>query len=258
MLQELFDAISRQAVEAHGKIIVKHEAEPAHTYWMRGKDGEWSSYDADPEPRDHTVKDLSSLKTFVDDHIAGNDETALRVWYSIEAVILIVDDDTRRDRLTLPLKLSPQMTSLQAMEKQPKAIKQTELVRWLRTMMAGAMSRCPNLLEIVRRVKFVVNQSGQSIATHGKTSVGRSIETEMTGVATIPELVEFTIPVFDASFPGINAVVPVAIDIDAGTESFTLIPIPGEIAKRLDDAEQALGEDVEEVISGVPAFRGTP
>ena len=142
------------------------------------------------------------------------------------------------------------------MAKHQKAMAQKETIATIRLQFRGCAPG--NLADLFRQVKFNVNQSGESELQKNKVSVGKSTLAEFHGLQNIPDEVAFTVPVFDGKFE-CRETVMVAIEPDPQTQTFQLIPFPGEIEAALQRAEHRLGMALrEQMPEGVPVIFGAP
>ena len=260
MLKELYEAISRQAVEANEKQILQPPGGPEHVYGIVHRDGTVEWKEAAPHPRNHKAGDLDSLVANAERFAPQADgaDTVAVCWYSRKGVVLLAEDATRRDRVTLPLTLSPQLAYLQRLEESKPRVQftQADLVLTLRTTLARSIS--PDVVAVFRRLNFRKSSGGASEVGHGKASIGRELQAELTGSGAIPETLAFRVPVFAAGVP-FEAAVECAVDVQAEAERFLLIPLPGEIENAITQAETYIGGILAENLpETVPAFYGEP
>ena len=238
-----------QASQAH---VIDGVPGPKHTARIETRDGNIVMVNAEPDPRDHKARDLSAIIAFAEAEQTKNSA----VWYSRDAVVCLINDDDRRDRVTLRLDLSPQILQLMAFEKNTISLKQSQLVILLRTTFAGCLSTAGEIITIVRNLKFKATIDGQSNLQHGSSSVGRALQQEITGAKAIPEEITLDVPIFANAF-NFTGRIRVAIDIDIATETFRLIPLPLEIERAIAGAENKIGEALNGSLD-VEALYGTP
>jgi hypothetical protein len=149
------------------------------------------------------------------------------------------------------------LTDLAVEAKGRPSYKQADFVRLLRITFAGCLGPAGNLLEIVRKIQFRVNQAGRSEVQHGKASIGKSLEAELTGAGALPEEVVFQVPIFESGFQDLE-MVGCALEVDPQTETFQLIPYPRSIEEALSVAEERLGAELTASLEGVRVFHGVP
>lgn len=254
MLKEFVEAISAQAVKAASLKIVAVAPEPSHVYYTQDADGTATMHEAQPVPRAHVALSLQAVVAFA----KANDDAA--IWYSRDKVVCLLDDSTRRDCVVLLLSFSSQLKLLNELEKTRKPYKQADFIKLLRINLGNCMTNNGNLLDNIRRLKW---ESGQAVNTnigHGKASIGRSIQAEVTGEAPIPDYALVTAPIWDNGFT-YAANVKCALEVDAPTESFQLIPLPQEIEAAVVSGEERILRDLQALLgegSTTPLYYGSP
>lgn len=220
--------------QASNAKVVPGVRTPDNIALIEHRDGSVKEYEIPHGPANHQAYDLN---TVIRQCIVESDSGS-EIWYSREGVVGLLDCSDRRERCTLKLGFSPQILKL---SEPPKNMTQKEFLLLLRTTYADC--GCDQLVGIVRNLKFANNQSGASSVTHGGVSVGRSIEQSVTGASSIPENVILSVPIFDRYFSCVGKI-KCAIDIDASTETFRLIPLPLQIERAIRDAESFIGESI--------------
>lgn len=251
MLDAALKLLSDQAVKAYGPHIVNREAEPPHVYFVDGK-----RTVAEPPPRDHVAADLGAIIDFA----KANPKAS--VWYSAAGVTCLVDDATRRDRVSLKLSLSRQLEKIMSWGDKSPPMKQRDFILMLRTMFKRNLAQAPNLIDSVRIVKFTASKQTDANIGSGKASIGTKIETEISGAGGIPDDFFFNVPIFGEPFGNIEGLIDVALEMDATSESFTIHPVPGTISKQIALAENVIGETLRKAIedggkSGPRVFYGS-
>ncbi len=249
MKKELFEAIGQQAIETVSLKVVHPKEEPDHVYYTVDKSGLIERHSADPKPRDHKAYSLAPIITR-----AADEKTAV-IWFCRETVVLLMDDDNRRDRITLALNFSEPLKII--MGGLSKAFSQKELVLLLRAKFRDCLERSGELISIIRNVKFQINQQGGTEIAHGKSSVGKALQMELTGAGTIPEYITLMVPIFDNS--GLNRTrypITLALEPDAATQTFQLMPLPGEVENAIAAGEEHIGELLSQQLEGTTILYG--
>lgn len=226
------DALSAIAVKAAGtaQVVTHPPQEPENVYYLDGK-----KCVADPIICKSAARDLSAIVAHAEEF---NDSS--EVWYDRKFVICIFDRSDFLERITLPLVWSPQMKRLMEMDEDKDEINQRDLILLLRTLFKNNLDS--NLISIIRAMRFTTAVDNASEIQHGRTSLGKKIESAATGQDKIPESFTLRVTVWDnANFPK-KYPVEVCLDMDAQTETFTLIPVPGDIEKAMVMAEMDLRE----------------
>lgn len=184
----------------------------------------------------------------------------VQIWHSRDKVACVFDAEGKvRDACELELTPSPQMAMLQKWDQAGGVLlSQAEFVLLLRTTFAGAAG--PDLVNIIRKVKATRGAEINQQIGQGKVSMSRSIVSEMTGAAEVPERVNFYVPIFAQSAIGETGFVPVEIDPKPDTEQFKLVVHPGKIEEAFADAERRIGERIVKLLGDkntIPVHRGT-
>lgn len=262
MDQQLFHAINAQAVKAAGVVVLAPEQEPEHRYAIVSPNGSIEWREAEARPRKHVIRDFETLKALVRGEYPNSE-----IWYSRKGVQAFLDKTNRRDVVSLPFSVSPQMRQLLAWEQTGGAkLSQSQMILILRTVFCGCLGRAGDVIGIFRRVKFNQIRNEDSTVQHGRASIGKSIESELTGVSTIPERITFEVPIFSQftanRLP--RGVVTCAVEIDAANQTIQLIPEPLAIEEALGVAECQLEDELTELINSddavpsIPIYFGDP
>ncbi len=246
MLQELFEAIQEQAREAMSPKVFQAPGEPPHRYYLATPDGTTSLLSADPPPRNHQASDLETVARWAS---AGAGPVA--VWYSRAGVVALLNDETRRDRVSLKLTLSPQMKTIMALDVKAPAYDQKAFIRLLRIDLAGCLPS-PNLLQAVRTLKFSVLRGVEGEVQHGKESIGRALKAELVGANALPEDVILRLPPWEGVVAA-HVEIACAVEIDPVGERPQLIPFPGQVERAVRAAEADLGSQLRELLAEVGA-----
>jgi hypothetical protein len=244
MIAEGIKAIEELAKLADFPCLQHPEQEPDHVYLLNGE-----PRIAEPKPRLHQAADLSAVVAFALRVRDNNDEmpdirsggTCPTVWYHRSGVVCLLDDATRRDRVELKLAYSPQLLELMALDGKRRKWEQAELILWLRVFFSGCLGEHPDFLPLLRNIRWQSSNEGAGSIQHGKASVGRAIQAELSSEKPLPEVVTFDVPVFAGCLSLVKASVPCAVEIAVKDERITLIPLAGEIENCLREAEERLG-----------------
>ena len=259
MLAELVEKLVSLGSESQTIVYEKPPAEPPHVYFTREQNGDLLRRSAEPAPRQHTALDLQPI---IDMAKTWSEYCKIvSIWASRQGVVCLLDDATRRDRVSMLLSWSEQLAVLKGFaQPTPTWMKQEDLVRVLRISLAGCVPT--SLLPIVRKTKFRQNAEGETEVAHGKASMGRSMERELTGTSNIPEQITVIVPLWQGFQAHHPYPVECAIEIDVVTERFAIVPLPGEIERAIRKGESDLinhlkAQFVDEG-STVMVYYGTP
>ncbi len=258
MLKEFFDAIGQQAVKAAVPFHVQPLNEPAYFYYLRTADGTLERHEAKPSPRAHKTLDIASLVRFGAALDTGESSPVL--WYSRVGLVLIVDDATRRDRVSMSLEFSPQMLLLQSLERETKWYTQAQFLSLLRVKLGACLINHPALIPSLRKIKFRTSSEGGSEIVQAKASVGKSLSAELSGAEPIPEEVTLSVSIFNGRAEYSEIVC--SLDVDPEKVTFSLTPLAGAVEDAIREGESQLRNVIASEMDGaqldVPVYYGTP
>lgn len=238
-LQELFRA-------TNPLVVVKPPAEPDHIYYLTDQEGgNIQRVEADPQPRRHTASDLSAIVAFARefhglDSADQDERNDVDVWYHRTGVVCLLDSQSRRDRITLPLAYSEPLKVLQNLDGKPCSFSQKEFVRLLKVNLANCVDGA--LISALCYLKFKATTDGESSIGHAKVSVGKSISAQVTGQKEFPEVIHVSVPIFHGFMHHATHAVACALEIEPTNERFSLTPLPGEIELCIRAAEDEIGQ----------------
>lgn len=206
-----------------------------------------------PKPRESKVDSVADLCAAA----LSYGKSTPSVWIAGESVVLIADDDDRRDRVTLPLRRTEQWKKIRHLQGNP-VIDQPGLIQLLRVDLPGVVGR-EGLLPTVRALKFKQSSEGTANIQHGNESLGRMIENQITGAGDIPEQLEVLVPLYDnPGLAGETQSVMLDLDIVAAKEHFRLRPLPHTLEAAQNAALESIREEIQQALTGVRVFYGTP
>lgn len=213
-----------------------------------------------PPPRKHTVASLSQVVGAVQRFGQGgeNDDTAPTIWHNVAAVVAILEDERRADRVSLALAFSPQFSKLLQLQ-QENEFDQVEFVRLLRHDFAGCVK--PELVPLFRRITFNRRNDGTADLQHGRESLGRSVEAAVTASEDIPEQIAVKCRVYETQGCEWAVTVVCTVDIDTQLAQFSLTPLPGELTIALQAVQEKIGaylRDALEDNAKIEVFYGSP
>jgi hypothetical protein len=261
MLKAFLDRLLEVGASAAAPSILALPGEPKHRYAIALPSGELEFCEAESPPRNHTVRSLDALIAAVKDFAPDTSEDvschALTVWYSSGGVTALLDDAARRDTIRFPLTLSPQIRLLESLGTATRHLDQKAFIRLLRVELADCLP--PELLGAVRLLKFRQSSQGESTVVSGKASYARTADYEVTGASPLPETLHANVPIFvqDRDWQGVKC----AVEINEETCTLALMPLPLEVEKAIQRAEESLGSrlrDGLEGVAGVSVYYGSP
>lgn len=224
-----------------------------------------------PEKRDYKAASIQSLIGVIGEFAPKGPEgqpdpaSTLDVWAWVNkgnVVVQIHQSGDRRERITLNLQRSDAFKAIETLGKGGQ-VNQRTLLDYLRTQIN--CPHTPDLLPLVKRLKFNVSTAGDSTVGNGRESMGKRLEAEVAGLdgGSMPELVTFEVPLYDDLFDEKGEVIRRSIecsfDVNTVEQSFALKPRAGEIEKALRELDQYLIDQIKfGVASSVRVFRGVP
>ncbi len=256
-LMETVKLIQDQAVTASGAINkctgLSVSGMPAHQTFLIGPTGERELITLDPQPRKHSLASLDEAIAFINKK--ATEDSA--VWFDLSGVVVVLDDATRRDIATLPLKLTPVMQLLARIEADGDRYDQKDFRRLLRVDLASAR-KDDKLLNWVSNAKFNTSTSVGGVVTSSKESLGRDIDdAALSSAGEFPEEIGLEVRVFDDASLKETWGVKCAVELFLRESEFTLTPYPLELHNAIESEVFVIGKKLRESVK-VPCFRGRP
>ena len=217
--------------------------------------GQIEERDIVPGVRDH---DFTTLQSFADavNHYASVDGAT--VWVGRQSIIALIDDDDRRDRLTLHLPYSEQWKLLLKLQEQP-LMDQDRFVQALRTELLGLVGR-ESLLQTVSKIKWHRSESGEASITHAGESMGKSIQAAVSGAGNIPEDALITTTVYaNPDLRELTHQVAMSLQVRHTDQKFRFKPLGDELVRVQDATLAAIFDQLQEKVGeNAKVFVGTP
>lgn len=216
-------------------------------------------YETFPAPlRKFRVESLIDLCTMAQDKmVVGGDDACPQLFHDDGGVYLVIDANDRREIVSLPLRKSERFKTLEAMVASPWIGTPAQTVQLLRFKLQGV--GCDALIAALRKVDFARTNKTSADVTHGRETLGRSVEAAVQSVDTIPEVFAVDLPVFtnnglrDQIFR-----VRCGIHIDPHEGTIRIAPLADEITSALTGAQFAIIEALNAMAPKVPRFWGSP
>lgn len=187
------------------------------------------------------------------------DGTRCFVFVSMSKVVALVNEEDRRERITLDLAVTPTWETLRNLR---GALTQAQAIDLLRRQL-DATYQPHNIIATLRSVKFKESSDGQSNIGVGKAVVSKSIQAELTGASDIPEDMTITAPIWSNVFVDDaprTAPVLCCVDVDLAEQKFLIRPKAGQIEAHERDAQEWLVTQIARSINdkSVSVFAGFP
>lgn len=240
--------------------IIKAADEPPGWYYLRQGDGSLTRVRAEPVNRQHAMGDLESLISFLkDDPELPEDLARTTVWCGRESVTVLLDDEDRRDRITLELAFTPQwLKLLELTEEPPKPWEHKQLLRFLRDLIPAFRSED---LAVLRQIRLRAQTDTEMSVSHSKESLGKRVMAEASGVTDLPEYLEAQVPVYQTPGEDLVAAITCDLDIDTIEGKFYLVPRAQDFENALQRADESRMRRLREGLAGLPkiqVYRGVP
>ncbi len=257
MFQELFDAICEKAVLASSPAVA--DVDLRKPYLVRGETGGTILQSAiKPPRRTHQPKSLEAIGAFATHN--SLDEKASS-WFDRLGVMLFPVDVDREDVLAMSLSASPQLKEIISWEKAGPGgtqFDQKAIRRMLMVRMRGCLANADDILQTLASVRWAMNDQQEKTVLKGKSSLGKSLQTEFIGIENLPDYLTFNVPIWETGFVRFQQI-EVALEPDEQTQSFRLIPVTGAIETAVCEAEVALGESLRTILDqSIPVYYGKP
>jgi hypothetical protein len=222
--------------------------------------GEVKSFDVPASPRDHELGQLADLVALAN-RFAEDGEGPPSVWYSEDAVVLVIDDAGHRvERARLPLVVSDVFARLVALRRSPREawMEQKPFVRLLRVELAGTLDPV-ELLNAVRSLKFSSTAEARGEVRRAQESMGREINSRVDAAAEIPEEVRLLAPVYKTAGEDERFPVRCTVEVEPAEGRLQLLPLPDEVERVRQAAVRSIGERLAAALDAkVPAYYGKP
>lgn len=181
-----------------------------------------------PPFRNHTVGSLVDLISYADG------KTKAVVWHSPESVVLILDDDDRRDCAVFPLVLSDAWEKLKKLDGQLTPLTQKDFIRLLRFVLGASAAT----ITVFRKLSFQTQINGGGEIQKSRESLGNSIAAEVQGTADLPEELIVSVPIYQNAGERQVYSVRLLLEYDGQAQRILVTPDQGLLAE-LEEAHQA-------------------
>jgi hypothetical protein len=255
MKADAYQLLIEQAKRVSGAVLL---AQPDPRISRYGISGQIADFPVEILPRKHapgSVAEVIALANRFAD--AGS---APVVWYSEDAVTLVIDDDGHRVNVaTLTLEKSDKFAVLCELRKTPKKyLNQKDFIRLLRIDLAETLAPGA-LLEVIRVLKIDNGSVVSSSVTKSKESMGAMITNKVSGAGDIPEEVTLGCPVYKTLGEREPYPIRCTVDVDLLRAEFQLLPFPDEIERAQQLAVAALAAKLDAGLDDkLPFYYGKP
>ncbi len=252
MLKEGIETIVGLAAKQSLAHIVQVPGDPRNAFLVLN--GKAEPIVLPPALRTHTVftaEDLIAIATLA---------PRPAVFHCERQVVLLIDHDDRRERVTMPLTFASTFQVLQGLAQgdpgnylfQPK-----QLASLLKVELAGT-SFPDDVIKGLRKLRWRTGTETRQEFGHGRESIGKDVEAEVTADVELPEFVELETPVYDN--PGEDRTHPVRCILDPQPllQKIAFRPVPGELEEAIKLAQGTLRGKLQAGLRDVPIYFGEP
>jgi len=229
-LQKAIQLIQETAVRAAGPHEVVGGKRHVTTLFANG---EYAAFEHDRPPRRHSACDIPTLLAKTTDRST--------IWHQGDRVIAVLDDSDashREDFVELKLDPSDKWTAL-ADAGRPR--EHAEFVRWLYENLRDELNEAsPGLLGVLRNLRFRTVDDEEKSIKHGRESMGRSIDSEITGAEAIPETIKLQIRRWSSI--DYYACVECVVRLDTHARTLCVKPLADELRRAEHAAQDWLGD----------------
>lgn len=224
------------------------------------KRGEPVAYPLPVPPRRHTVQTIESLAKTIAKYSATTPTDS--VWVSLGRAVAVLDDSEtshRCDHVTLPVTPAPYFDVLAKCGKE--WMTQKKLIDMLRHDLAGALIDPADTLSVLRNLRFEQNAEQTGNYTNTSAKMGKSVASQVTGEAALPEVVTVEFHPYPAIADEVDVAVIVfcTLFVDSDEAKLKLVPQPGQLEAAQTKATLALRSAVQDAVGvDIPVFVGTP
>ncbi len=252
MLKEAIQSITNLVEECDKATLIEEAVDGrSATYSQRGKRFEIERSATVRDHNVHTLDDLIRIAGAISppaEKLEGGVGGTV-FWHGPAAVVLIVDDADRRDRVAFGLDFSKAFCILREAVGHP--FQQAEFLRFLRALDVDSAT-----VAVFRRLDFTVIQAAEGDIQHGKERLGKTINAEVKGTTDLPEEMTVAIPVY--SNKGERAAVSIlcTIDLDPQRALIHFEPKGDELAEAIDSAQDSISTRLVDAFGDDRVFYG--
>lgn len=206
----------------------------------------------DPPLREHTVNGLADFVRAVKDGKLCGDAM---VFHDEGELYAFLDRGDRREHVKMPLVQSQRFRQIVDLaDGDSFSIKQA--VKFLRFHLHG--SGAEEVIKALSRVNFERKSDGNVTVSHGRESLGRSVEATVQAKDEVPEVFKVDVPVY--TNPGATWTMPIKIGVylDVQDESIELRTLSDQTTEALNEIQDEIAGILESELPDVPIFHGSP
>lgn len=243
MIADAIAKIVQLATDAHDLKIKRVEGVP-NRVWMLGRDGTATEIPI-------TIPDwlvLDTCESFIDaiKEVLDLQVEGVRVFHNDDKLLADVIDGIPRSTYEMHLSRTDQFSLLDKLSScEVRWYDHRGFLRLLRHDLAECGTE--GTASIMQRVTFKQHSGGQSDISHGKESMGRSVNSAVDAIEELPQTLLLTVPVY-CEFPMIYQQIMCSLEIDANAARFALTPRPGQMDQAVIDAQEEIGKHLSDAL----------
>lgn len=226
--KEAIELIQETAVDAANVSVVTIPGDKETVLLSQG--GKYEKHTLPVERRKHVSFDIESLLEVAskyDNHV---------IWHSEAAIILVLDDDDRRDSVTLTLEKSSVFKIVESLGR--SKLNQKQLVRLLKVDLADAVD--PTLLSTVRTLNFTKTDSTKSDMQAAASTYGKSVEAKVIGTSDLPDEFLLSTNVYSNVLADQKYPIRISLEVDLEDHTFSLAPIGDQVREVIQATQEKL------------------
>jgi hypothetical protein len=208
-----------------------------------------------PDPRKHQVNSLADLIDYA--NLAVEEGHKSVIWHDQNGVVLVIDDDDRRDKVTFSLQPSPKFLILQKLEEEKPEFQQRDLIKLLRL----ELNIDSATIAIFRKLDWSSSTNASGTFDRGKESLGRSVESKVVGSQEIPDVIVIPIPLYTNLHEDQLYSIRCLVEFNAQAGRIQIVPQPDELQYTLHIHQMDIRKRLEAGLEGekpAPVFYGQP
>lgn len=253
MIQEAIEKVQQMVRDEKRMQVVVVDREPKDVFWLVDKDGKAERKVAEPAPRSYTATSLTGFCHQLSHFATPGNKIA--VFVGRGCVTALLDEETRRDRITLKLRETQAFQFLAAAQESAKVLSQKDLIWELRTRFRSQVAPADFLADI-RQLRFRSGDEGEATVQTGNESLRRNVQASVVaGGKDIAEAIDLDAAVYEGT-PEIedDTSFRVAVDMNLSEQKFQLRTLPGESESALLATHEKIREYILGTVINVRVF----
>ena len=252
-LTEKAIALIQQTAQAAADATMHKLPGDGRTVYM-AQNGTLTAFVVPPDNRAHAIRSLNDLIAYANAFPRVEDPGPV-VWHSRNAVVLVLDDADRRDRVRFSLTHSERFNVLLKLSCGVVWMRQDEFVRTLRLKLGLDNTA---VVAQFRKLTWQVSNEAAGVVQQADVRLGKSITAKVEGVAELPEELNVPVPVYSEAGEREEYIIRCAVEIDTTNQALALVPLPDEMMRVVDLAQASIRKRLAEDLLDVPVYYGEP